>query len=443
MLRTPLMSWVLSLLVGLLSAAAGCLCAGFVASLCVRWYRISSFEGGSGYFVVFMGLFGLIAGFVLGVVWSRFLVSATEPWFARAAGAALGTVAGLALVVGFFCWLAADLPPTLAGRDLELNVEVRFPAGFKLPPAENRERASVAVYLVQGRSQPSARPEFLESRPKNEPLVATVTVPLRTSASQKFLSFHIDQENDFLFPLRFGSRPGKKDLEWSAWVESAWDAGKERPPEAERVYMRYRVALVEPPPPRPSREEEDAKRELEEQAAFEAIDPKAPVTVWLPYTRYGVRADRVATAVGNISGRDTFLEEFSAILKSGTLEEVCDALRMIQHIEKPSPGLVPPVKEFGQDLVRRIKEVNASRVEDDPSYERFAEVSQRFSAWMAATHPLRARCGADFVPELKEITGLARVRKDSIVMRGDVLRVSSYYLNDWAGIPPGPDDPKP
>jgi hypothetical protein len=47
------MSWLLSILTGLLAAAVGCLGAGVVAWLCVGWYRISSFEGASGYFVVF------------------------------------------------------------------------------------------------------------------------------------------------------------------------------------------------------------------------------------------------------------------------------------------------------------------------------------------------------------------------------------------------------
>ncbi|MCC6131371.1 MAG: hypothetical protein IT186_15745 [Acidobacteria bacterium] len=437
------MSWLLSFVIGVLTAVTGCLCAGFIASLCVRWYRISSFEGGSGYFVVFTALFGLVAGFILGVVTSRFFVSTTGPWFGKASLASMGTALAIALVAGVLAWLAADLPPKMGGKDLELSVEVKFPASFTVPPPESLQNATAAVYVPGGRYQPSSRPEFSSQPSPDGTRVLSVSVPLSTSSSNKFLRVTLGKETDLLFRLALRPRPGQEDLEWSGWIESAWESDKPRPAESDRIYMRYRVLPVSPPPAGPTPEEEAARKESEEQAAFESIDPTAPITEWLPHTRYGVRGDRLAVAVRAITERETFLQEFSEILKSGTTEEVSDALRMVVHIEEPSPALVPPVTEFGQDLIRRIQRVNATRPEDDPGYEGFADVSVRFSAFMAAAHPLRARCGADFVPEMKQITALARIRKDSIVMRGDVLRVAVYYLNEWAGIPPLPDDPKP
>jgi len=44
---------------------------------------------------------------------------------------------------------------------------------------------------------------------------------------------------------------------------------------------------------------------------------------------------------------------------------------------------------------------------------------------------------------LRTILELSRVRTDSIVMRGDVLRVAGYYMQEWAGLLPLPDDPHP
>jgi len=46
------MSWLTSLGIAVLTSLVAMFAAGFVAELSVRWYRISSFEGGSGYFVV-------------------------------------------------------------------------------------------------------------------------------------------------------------------------------------------------------------------------------------------------------------------------------------------------------------------------------------------------------------------------------------------------------
>ena len=62
---------------------------------------------------------------------------------------------------------------------------------------------------------------------------------------------------------------------------------------------------------------------------------------------------------------------------------------------------------------------------------------------MVATRSLREKCGGDFVPELRTILELSRVRPDSIVLRGDVCRVASFYLREWAGVAPLPTDPPP
>src|SRR6185369_13917392 len=88
--------WVLSIFVGLLTAVAASLEAGFVADLCVGWYRISSFEGASGYFVVLMGLLGGIVGLAVGIVCSRL----ARPNFFGGLGWSLGSTAGLALLAG-------------------------------------------------------------------------------------------------------------------------------------------------------------------------------------------------------------------------------------------------------------------------------------------------------------------------------------------------------
>jgi hypothetical protein len=101
------------------------------------------------------------------------------------------------------------------------------------------------------------------------------------------------------------------------------------------------------------------------------------------------------------------------------------------------------MEAVGRDLAERIRRFNASKPEDDPSYEGAADVSVRFSPWLDAARNLRERCGADFAPELKEILELSRVRTDSQAMRGDVVRVASYWMQQWTGLAPLPTDPPP
>jgi hypothetical protein len=62
---------------------------------------------------------------------------------------------------------------------------------------------------------------------------------------------------------------------------------------------------------------------------------------------------------------------------------------------------------------------------------------------MVAVRALQGQDGVDFTPELGAILELARVRQDSYVMRQDVVRVASYYMQQWAGLAPLPTDPKP
>ena len=87
--------------------------------------------------------------------------------------------------------------------------------------------------------------------------------------------------------------------------------------------------------------------------------------------------------------------------------------------------------------------MNATTTQQDPSCLGAADVAVRFSAWMVAVRTLREKSGGDFTPELRTILELSRVRNDSIVMRGDVLRVASYYMQQWAGLTPLPTDPNP
>ena len=93
---------------------------------------------------------------------------------------------------------------------------------------------------------------------------------------------------------------------------------------------------------------------------------------------------------------------------------------------------------------RRCERWSATtRQEQDPGYEGAAAVAIQFSAWMVAARAMQGKDGVDLTPELRIILELARVRHRSYVMRQDVVRVASYYLQQWAGLAPLPTNPKP
>ncbi len=78
------MTWLVSLLVACICGVLGMLHAGVIANACVSWYQVSSREGESGYFVIFIAMGGGIAGLIPGLIGYSFvdhcLCRQIEPW---------------------------------------------------------------------------------------------------------------------------------------------------------------------------------------------------------------------------------------------------------------------------------------------------------------------------------------------------------------------------
>ena len=220
------LSWPASLAVAVLTAATGAFAAGVVASLAVDWYRVSSFEGRSGYFVVAYGLLGLVAGGVLGLVVARVVAAGTHPGFVRAQVVALGAVAGIALVVGGTARVLADLPPTLDGETLLLAVEVRWPEGQPLPPTDDTSDARLSLGSVGrfSRVQRAAKVGPLwraDARLEHGRWVVPGAVEIFTDRGIRVLVVEWNARTHVGFRLPLGGRPGRGDTRWSAWLPRA------------------------------------------------------------------------------------------------------------------------------------------------------------------------------------------------------------------------------
>src|SRR6185436_5837004 len=96
------MSWLTSIAIAILTAIVSAFASGFAANLAVSWYRIPSREGNSGFFVLFLGLAGLIGGFVLGLIVSRLTVAWSGgggAGFVRGLGCTLGSVLAVVAII--------------------------------------------------------------------------------------------------------------------------------------------------------------------------------------------------------------------------------------------------------------------------------------------------------------------------------------------------------
>lgn len=435
------MSWFLSILVGVPIAVLGA-CAGFlIGSLNVRWYRISGFEGGSGYYVVMLTLAGGLVGLLTGIVTSRMVAGWPEPGFAKALGLAALLMLGLALLVLLACRLGADVPPSIDGKSLHLEVEVRAPRGLTMPIAPDDYGAHAYVFLPHGRSQPRGVVPIESARQVESRWVLTCEVPLRTSAPRKFLRVYLDKTNDAVFQLPLRPRPRATDFEWSRWIEAGHDVGTARPAPDDAFVMRFRVVVEEPEPDPEPQEEPD--HEAEADAALDALADDAPLAAFLEFADHATPPERRARAVARIAARPDLVGEIDALLAAPDDETAVAACYVTGWMTPPPAGLGASVARFAQDLARQIEAGNAISAEADPAYLWAASISVRFSGFMTAARALRGHGPVDFVAELGEILRVARVRRDSYCMRMDVVRVASYWLREWAGIAPLPDDPAP
>jgi hypothetical protein len=118
--------------IALLTAFVGCLLAFFVGDYLTRLVHMSNMEGGRGMFVVFVcAPVGILVGLLTGIISSILVRRQGFAGFLVAQGWSLLIVCGLAGLLVGVPYLLSDKPPTIDGKRLELQFELRAPAASK------------------------------------------------------------------------------------------------------------------------------------------------------------------------------------------------------------------------------------------------------------------------------------------------------------------------
>src|SRR5262249_12227229 len=117
------------------------------------------------------------------------------------------------------CWLVADIPPQIGGRELSLEVELRLPVGQTNSPAAASGETSLAlgsvVRHVQRASQ-RGEMDITKARFEGGRWIIPGAVDLFTMRGLRSVDFVIGGEScGFIIPLP--ARPSKKFEQWSDW----------------------------------------------------------------------------------------------------------------------------------------------------------------------------------------------------------------------------------
>jgi hypothetical protein len=234
------MRWHTWVLAPLLTAFLGLFAAGTLAALLVDWYNVSSFEGGSGFFVVFIALFGWVAGLIVGLIAAVVVARRPAPGFLKAVGYGWGASLAIVLVIGAGARFLADIPPELRGDELHLQVELRYPPGAPRP--ENVQGGRLRLHSATASSVRKTKTGplwFEDAREEDGRWIVPGAVHVFTQRGRRMLDIGIGdtQLAGFVVPL-----PGHPRTEHEAWSE--WLPKDQPGVEPARGGLTYRFRVV-------------------------------------------------------------------------------------------------------------------------------------------------------------------------------------------------------
>ena len=238
------MTYLLALLAGIAGTLIGYFGAAAIGAALAAAFRMSSFEGASGYFVAFVaGPIGAIAGLVLGMYLVLRFYGGITGFPALAGRMALIVAAIASLATGAIMLRLATLDPFINQAKPQLLFELRFPAGFSPDKA-----AKAGVELQSGDSNSPARFDS-DATLAGGRLVRRGSAEIFRRASNRLLTLRIPGEPDRLFRLAIKPVPEHADA-LGTWqrTDLVFPDGAERShpaPATDAFEIRYRVRLAQ------------------------------------------------------------------------------------------------------------------------------------------------------------------------------------------------------
>lgn len=202
----------------LLSALAGGGAAAYIADRCIEWFHISGFEGKSGYFFVLCGLVGIIGGFIIGLVAAR-----TTPSWIAGLGRGLGVTTAFGLIVLGLCRLSGDVPPQLDGEEMNLLMELRYPASAPIEPAEYGGN-HVSLFGIDATGRRSSHQlwdelDLDQTRTEGDAKITPAAIFLDSRPAKRLAYLYIANKVVAEFELPIPAKPSAEHQEWSEWKD--------------------------------------------------------------------------------------------------------------------------------------------------------------------------------------------------------------------------------
>lgn len=234
------MSWKIAILVAFLTAVITGIVTAFVAEYTTKAMKVSNFEGGRGYAVIFLILAGLIGGLIIGLVTTA-LVGATE-WghFWKAQGWSLLASNGIVFLIMGLCLLSIPKKPLLDGEAIALEAEIFVPED--LGPTGSPSEKNLRLSLYAGRDD-NRYVDIDTRRLRHEAGMVVIPVEtfLNTVAPMRMLSLTVNDSVGYTLDMPLQPAPRKEDLAWTERLPMRLSQVTNTRYEYTRVLVRYRV----------------------------------------------------------------------------------------------------------------------------------------------------------------------------------------------------------
>src|SRR5437016_5487409 len=231
------------IVISLLTAIAGAVLSVVASLYLTELYHVSDFEGGRGMLIFFaLAPLGFIVGLIIGLIVALVSHGPGFGGFAKAQGIALGIAVGLAAIVSGILYLAADHPPTLGGKSLTLEFELKIPQTLKLPAQPSAQTLHASLY-ANDRDNRYALLDYDKIATRDGYVFVPGKASLLSQTFSRDLLVSIESEGGAsqFIKLRLRAKPRKEDEAWSDWMTATERADLSPVPEPERIALRYRV----------------------------------------------------------------------------------------------------------------------------------------------------------------------------------------------------------
>jgi MFS family permease len=231
------------LAIALFTAIAGTVISIVASVYLTELYHVSNFEGGRGMLIFFaLAPLGFIVGLIVGLVVALLSHRTGFSGFAMTQGIALGITISLAVLVSGVLYLAADHPPTLDGKSLALEFELKIPPTLKLPAQPTVQTLHASLY-ANDRDNRYALLDYDKIASRDGFIFVPGKASLLSQTFNRDLLVSIESEGGAsqFIKLKLRAKPSKEDEAWSDWVMATERADLSQVPEGERIALRYRV----------------------------------------------------------------------------------------------------------------------------------------------------------------------------------------------------------